>query len=250
MELATTWGRALDVLRGRLSAGDVDTWFSSAQPRSIEGDQVELELLNRYYCEWIAENYLADLTAALSIVCDRPMTVSLTAADERAEAVPASLSASRSGDRAVGLNPHQTFDSFVVGPCNAFAHGGARAVADRPAAAYNPLFIYGDTGLGKTHLMHAIGNHLIANVPDARVIYATAEDFANEMINCIQHKRMEDFREKYRHRATVLLIDDVQFLSGRDRTMEEFFHTFNALKNAGRQIVLTSDKEPKDIDKL
>jgi chromosomal replication initiator protein len=147
------------------------------------------------------------------------------------------------------LNTRYTFDSFVCGASNEFAYAASQAVADTPSIKYNPLFIYGGTGLGKTHLMVAIGNHILTNNPDAKICYYTSETFMNEMINCIRHKKMDEFRSKFR-KADVLLIDDIQFMAGREATEVEFFHTFNALYESHKQIVITSDKFPKDIPGL
>jgi len=148
------------------------------------------------------------------------------------------------------LNPKHTFETFVVGASNQFAHAAARAVAEQPAIQYNPLFIYSDAGLGKTHLLHAIGNYVLRANPKAKICYISAEKFANDLIESIQHGKMPAFREKYRDSYDILLMDDIQFIAGKDRTQEEFFHTFNALHSSRRQIVVTSDKFPKDIPGL
>lgn len=148
------------------------------------------------------------------------------------------------------VDPRHTFETFVVGASNQFAHAAARAVAEQPATQYNPLFLYSDAGLGKTHLLHAIGNYVLQMNPKAKVCYLSAEKFANDLIDSIQHGKMSQFREKYRDSYDMLLMDDIQFIAGKDRTQEEFFHTFNALHSSRRQIVVTSDKFPKDIPGL
>jgi chromosomal replication initiator protein len=157
--------------------------------------------------------------------------------DERGSELSASMA----------LDPLMTLDRFVVGPCNQFANAAARAVCDEPATRYNPLFIYGDTGLGKTHLLQAIGHSLSKNPHKLRIVYVTAESFTNDLINHIRYRRMDTFRARYRQHCDVLLIDDIQFIGGKERTQEEFFHTFNELASTGRQIVLTSDVQPKHI---
>ena len=148
------------------------------------------------------------------------------------------------------LDPKQTFDTFIVGASNQFAHAAARAVAEQPASQYNPLFLYSEAGLGKTHLLHAIGNYYLKNNPKAKICYISAEKFVNDLIESIQNSKMTQFREKYRDSYDILLMDDIQFIANKDRTQEEFFHTFNALHSSKRQIVVTSDKPPKEISGL
>ncbi|MEZ4321315.1 MAG: chromosomal replication initiator protein DnaA [Myxococcota bacterium] len=252
MDLVAFWEALLGGMRKRIGVQDVEIWLAASRPLSFSDDRLVVEVPNRYYRDWIRENYEEELRTQALETGGRAVALEFTYADDpTGEApLPGAPSAVKSETpRAFGLNPRQTFDSFVVGECNRFAHAAASAVAENPARNYNPLFIYGATGLGKTHLMHAIGNRVLG-LPSSRVVYVTAEDFMNEMINGIRYERMDAFRNKYRRRATVLMVDDVQFLSGKDRTQEEFFHTFNALQASGRQIVLTADVVPKDIEKL
>lgn len=248
MDSSELWDRLLEAMQQRIGREDVEIWLTTAKPLKLEGDVLGLEVANRYYRDWITDNYLPDLVGEASALRGRPTRVELVTQDAHEGGVEERGSADQ--PRAIGVSAGQTFDNFVVGECNQFAHAAARGVADSPAEQYNPLFVWGSTGLGKTHLMHAVANHILATDPSARIVYVTAEDFMNDMINCLRYKRMEDFRNKYRKRASVLLVDDVQFLSGKERTQVEFFHTFNALVNSGRQIVLTADVNPKDIDKL
>lgn len=232
---------------------DVDIWFRDAHPLRLDGRHLTVQVANRYYAEWIRDNYASLLREAGQDAFGFPVDIGFVWSDDPTAEVPIAglgVAPAPIEARATQLNLNQTFDSFVVGECNRFAHAAAEAVCDNPANHYNPLFIYGDTGLGKTHLMHAIGNEILQRDPAATVVYVTAEDFTNEMINSIRFKRTEEFRSKYRQRATVLLVDDIQFLSGKERTQEEFFHTFNALQSSGRQIVLTSDVVPRDIKAL
>ena len=255
MDLDNRWGRLLASLSSAIGHQEVDIWFRGARAVKHKDDKVDVEVQNRYYADWIRDNYLKELEkealdvfgTATHFQFTFPDGIDTGRSDPSTDMDPV---LSDDAPRGIGVNVLQTFDSFVVGKCNDFAHAAAQAVADAPARNYNPLFIYGSTGLGKTHLMHAIGNAVIQRYAPSRVVYVTAEDFMNEMINCIRYKRMEDFRDKYRKRADALLVDDIQFLSGKDRTQEEFFFTFNALQGSGRQIVLTSDVLPRDIEKL
>jgi chromosomal replication initiator protein len=252
MELTKIWETLLDAMRRRIGSQDVEVWLKGANPVHLDADVMILQVANRYYADWIGENYLDHLRGEAGGLLGRNIEVRFTWPDDPTGEEPRpnlDLDPDRL-PRGVGVNAAQTFENFVIGECNKFAHAAAGAVADHPARNYNPLFIYGSTGLGKTHLMHAIANRVLETSDPARVVYVTSEDFTNEMINCLRYKRMDDFRAKYRKRATVLLVDDVQFIGGKDRTQEEFFHTFNALQSSGRQIVLTSDVVPKDIDKL
>jgi chromosomal replication initiator protein len=252
MEPHHFWDSLLDAMRRRIGSQDVEVWLKAANPVHLDGESMTLEVANRYYADWIMDNYLEQLRGEAKVLLGHPLDLRFTWPDEpTAEEQRPTLELDPDrGPRGLGVNPNQTFENFVIGECNKFAHAAASAVADHPARNYNPLFIYGATGLGKTHLMHAIANRVLENNESARVMYVTAEDFMNEMVNCLRYKRMDDFRAKYRKRATVLIVDDVQFLGGKDRTQEEFFHTFNALQSSGRQIVLVSDVVPKDIDKL
>jgi chromosomal replication initiator protein len=258
MDLSALWDHMLQAMHRRIGHQDVEIWLKTAHPVRLDGRTLVLEVENRYYSEWIAENYLEDLRNEAGSVLGGPIDLLFEYREDPTTEVPLATGTpgspvagvTSSEPRGIGVNGAHTFGSFVVGECNKFAHAASRAVSDAPSKAYNPLFIYGSTGLGKTHLMHAIGNEILLRDAAARVVYVTAEDFMNEMINGLRYKRMDDFRAKYRKRATVLLVDDIQFLSGKDRTQEEFFHTFNALQTAGRQVVLTADVIPKDIEKL
>jgi chromosomal replication initiator protein len=252
VDLTSLWERLLESMRQRIGHQDVEIWLKPTVPVRLDRDDIVLEVANRYYADWITDNYQKELREELTATAGRPLTVQFTWPDEPTHESRRTTTEAPAEElpRAIGVNTKQTFETFVIGECNKFAHAAAGAVADHPARNYNPLFIYGATGLGKTHLMHALANRVLATHPGSRIVYVTAEAFMNEMINSLRFKRMEDFRAKYRKEATVLLVDDVQFLAGRERTQEEFFHTFNALQSNGRQIVLTSDVVPRDIDKL
>jgi chromosomal replication initiator protein len=267
------WQRALALIRKRVNPQCYLTWFTSVTLQEVNGHVVRMAVPNGFFVEWMATTYNPLILEAVGSVVGLPLEKveyvvsdrlpvpekSLEAAAAEAEApakaVAAGAAAPRLGAAARGqgatgyLNPKYTFASFVVGASNQFAHAAARAVADHPAKAYNPLFIYGDVGLGKTHLLHAIGARVRERQPGARICNISAENFTNEVINSIRYDRMADFRARYRN-CDVLIIDDIQFISGKDRTQEEFFHTFKALHEAGRQIVLSSDRFPKEMPDL
>src|SRR5512133_3471042 len=216
---------------------------------------------NRFFRDWLIENYLDLLRDSIRSAAGVAMELDFTVqADSRHDAAkgpggnapaPAKSTAKKPSRTKINstLNPHYSFDRFVVGASNQFAHAASVAVADQPAKNYNPLFIYGGVGLGKTHLLNAIGLKTMKLFPDLNVVYVSAEVFMNELINSIRYDKMPKFREKFRN-IDCLLIDDIQFIAGKERTQEEFFHTFNTLHDAGKQIVVTSDKFPKDIPNL
>lgn len=228
----------------------------------MEGNNVHISAPNRFFKDWLTENYLDILKDSISIAAGAKLNVTIiiekhdcdrASRSELNDSVPAPKLEARPDAKKPrthpSLNTNYSFDRFVVGPSNQFAHAAAVAVADLPAKNYNPLFIYGGVGLGKTHLLNAIGIQTIERYPNKNVLYVSAEEFMNEMINCIRYDKMSKFREKYRN-IDSLLIDDIQFIAGKERTQEEFFHTFNTLHDSGKQIVVSSDKFPKDIPNL
>jgi chromosomal replication initiator protein len=246
------WSVVQGSLREKLGAQNFEIWIRPIQMASISDSNVNLEVPNRYYRDWVAANYGPALNAELEEAIGHPVDIQFHVARKPEEPVQTSkteLKPHKTPTAPIpGVSPDKTFQNFVVGKSNEFAHAAALAVADAPGEAqYNPLFIYGDTGLGKTHLVHAIGNRIRQQDPDARVLYVTAEQFTNELIDSLRYRRMPEFRDRYRKQPTVLLIDDVQFFSGKDRTQEELFHTFQWLNERGRQIVFTSDVLPKEI---
>ena len=246
------WYKVQGSLREKLGAQNFEIWIRPIQMGSISGNSVNLEVPNRYYRDWVATNYGLDLNRELEEAIGRPIQLQFHVASK---STIQSVTENRprvdeptKQTTIPGVSPDKTFDNFVVGKSNEFAHAAALAAAESPGETqYNPLFIYGDTGLGKTHLVHAIGNRILQRDPDARVLYVTAEQFTNELIDSLRYRRMPEFRDQYRKQPTVLLMDDVQFLSGKDRTQEELFHTFEWLNERGRQIVFTSDVLPRDI---
>ncbi len=254
------WERVLSHLKGQVSDQVFETWLRPLRYVSREGSLLLVATPHKFFKQWIEENFMPQLeeTARKEIGHDVSVEI-VVGGDEDAESGPAAppLSLNDHADdtqnrrkgRKEELNPRYTFDRFVVGAGNQFAHAASFAVATDPAKSYNPLFIYGGVGLGKTHLLHAIGNLAISRNPRIRSCYITAEKFTNELIYSLRTNRMPDFKEKYRN-VDMLLVDDVQFIAGKQRTQEEFFHTFNDLYSSHRQIVVTSDKFPKEIPDL
>ena len=245
-------------------------WFEPVVCLETSEDSITLGVPNDFAAIWIHDNYLDLISQRLKLTAGRAVNVNLQKTDggargmgnhraaesaapsARPRAATGARKSSRSDDRGPApgtLNLRNTFETFVVGSNNQMAHAAALAVAQAPAQAYNPLFIYGETGLGKTHLMHAIGHVILRNNPDARVAYLSTEKFTNDFIQALQENGMVKFRQKYRH-ADVMLLDDVQFLAGKERIQEEFVHTFNELFEAGKQIVLSSDRRASEIQKL
>ncbi len=253
------WEQILATVRERLESSQTfETWFRPLEPVEVGETLVALSVPNPFFVDWLHEHHLPTLVDACEAVLGRRPEVRLipravSPLDRRVVPVPSSAPAvTRSSPRGLidaQLNPRLTFDTFVVGSSSQFTHAACRAVADAPGEAYNPLFIFGGSGLGKTHLLQAIGHHVFQARPETRIYYLAAERFTNEMIYAIRENQTLPFRNKYRN-VELLLIDDIQFLSGKEATQEEFFHTFNALRDARKQVVVTADKPPKDIPKV
>ncbi len=249
------WSKVIESLKERVGQQNFDIWIKPIHFISMDGDIVELEVPNRFFKEWINEHYSPQIKEALSFLTQKSCHLQFQVRSEKmSEKEPASSFSPNDSPQAIPslqpiFNPKYTFDHFVVGAGNQFANAACLAVANLPAKNYNPLFIYGGVGLGKTHLLHAIGNHIFQHriLPDVkRICYISSEEFTNELINSLRYEKMDEFRNKFR-RMDILLIDDIQFIAGKERTQAEFFHTFNSLYEARKQIVVTSDKFPKDI---
>jgi chromosomal replication initiator protein len=259
--LDVLWDKTLKIIKEKVSQQNFETWIRPIRITALEGNHAHMAVPNRFFRDWLIENYLDLLRESMKSVAGVAMEVELmvevdirhdAAEGQRGNApVPEKSTAKKSSRTRTNttLNPHYSFDRFVVGASNQFAHAASMAVADQPAKNYNPLFIYGGVGLGKTHLLNAIGLKTLKIFPDLNVVYVSAEVFMNELINSIRYDKMPKFREKFRN-IDCMLIDDIQFIAGKERTQEEFFHTFNTLHDAGKQIVVTSDKFPKDIPNL
>ena len=234
---------ALSRMEGTFSPVTLSAWFDDAEAISLDGTSFVLRAANQFKKEIIESRFTGPLQQSLTELLGEPITLSVIYGDM-------SASPAKTGE-SIGLSPDEeyTFEHFIVGSSNKFAHAAAISVANHPAENYNPLFIYGQSGLGKTHLLHAIGNVIHGTHPNFRIIYVKGEDFTNELVTAIQEGDVQAFRGKYRM-ADLLLIDDIQFIAGKERTQEEFFHTFNALYESGRQIVLTSDRPPKEMNTL
>ncbi|WP_305045493.1 chromosomal replication initiator protein DnaA [Geoalkalibacter sp.] len=257
------WRETLTQLEQTLNPQLFATWIRPIEFLRIEKSQVFLRVPNRFFLEWIRDNYTRRIEQALAQVgaveyrivleIGRPQVADSTPSPQkstqREDPPEGFLPKTRADAFVTNLNPRYVFTDFVSGSSNQFAHAAAMAVANNPATTYNPLFIYGGVGLGKTHLINAIGNAILSRNPEMRVCYYASEKFMNELINSLRYARMDEFRNKFRS-MDVLLIDDVQFIAGKERTQEEFFHTFNALYEAHKQIVVTSDKFPKEIPGL
>ncbi len=264
----TVWDQVLACVESKVNRHSFSTWFRRTSFVSDVGDRIVIQIPDTVFRDWLLKHYsgvLADALAevgradtALTFVTDaeasvrRPMPAMVSQPGRAAAAEALGFADLIESPAPVqfpsGLNPRYTFDSFVVGPSNQFAHAACRAVAEAPARSYNPLFIYGDVGLGKTHLMHAVG-HYIAQTSNQRLTYVSSERFMNEMINALRYERILDFRERYRN-VDVLLVDDIQFIGGKESTQTEFFHTFNALFDSAKQIVISSDSPPHEITSL
>ena len=247
MDSIQLWEKACSLLHSEMSEVNYNTWIVSAlNPIELSGDTFMVKAVTDFFHQFVVPRYSVTIENALTQAAGHPIRVKILTPQEAEDYLSGPKPVKR---LATFLNPKYTFDSFVVGKSNRFAHAACLAVAEAPADAYNPLFIYGGVGLGKTHLMHAIGHYIISEKPDARVTYVTSETFMNELISAIQTGQNAAFRDKYRS-IDVLLIDDIQFIAGANSTQEEFFHTFNALHTAGKQIIISSDRPPREIPRL
>jgi len=256
--LDTLWLRLLKSLETRLPATVLDSCVRPSRLLAVEGDLLKIGAPNKFSRDWLAQHHLEALHAAakeclggqprVAVIIDETASADVVASPEDSPPVAAPRGAAPEANLGQ-LNPRYTFDTFVVGSSNQFAQAACQAVAELPSRAYNPLFIYGGVGLGKTHLLHAVGHQTLRLFPNMAAVYLSSERFTNDLINAIRYDRTAEFRAKYRT-IDLLLIDDIQFISGKERTQEEFFHTFNDLYESHRQIVVSSDRSPKEIPEI
>jgi chromosomal replication initiator protein len=279
MPATTIWDQVLTLIEGKVGQHSFSTWFKPTTLKADEGRALVVQVPANLYVEWLPRHYSVVMAEALAeagrpqvqLVFEvagpqptpRQPVIPSAAPTSEEPAVTAELDNRSTGAEPPGaagalapvavipggLNPRYTFDTFIVGPSNQFAHAACRAVAEAPSRSYNPLFIYGGVGLGKTHLMHAIGHYVVQHNPGLTLTYISSERFMNEMINAVRFDRVLEFRSRYRS-VDVLLVDDIQFVSGKEGTQTEFFHTFNALHDAQKQIVISSDRPPHEITAL
>lgn len=253
MNVTKLWDEVCVLLKSDMSDVSYNTWVKVAvKPVEVKGDRLILEVVSEFNRKNLQSRYGTLLENAVASAAGREMVVELLTPNERAAKEAQEQKSAPKPDNMSGVNmfnPKSTFDTFVVGSSNRFAHAASLAVSEDPGNAYNPLFIYGGVGLGKTHLMHAIGHYIQDQFPNMRLLYLSSETFTNELITAIQTGKNNEFRNRFRN-VDVLMIDDIQFIAGRESTQEEFFHTFNALHSAGKQIIISSDRPPKEIARL
>ena len=259
MDIVSLWKKTLQLIKGEVASASFETFFKNTVPIETNSNELTLLAPTEFAEDILRTRYLNLIESCLSQLTSNKFEIKIISDSNEVEQNPLKTSNNNniinnnSNNNIIRnyprLNPKYTFDTFVIGNSNRFAHAACVAVAESPARAYNPLFLYGGVGLGKTHLMHAIGHSIMKEQSDAKVVYVSSEKFTNELINSIKSDKNEEFRDKYRN-VDILLIDDIQFIAGKEGTQEEFFHTFNALHEANKQIIISSDRPPKEIPTL
>ncbi|HBG8732746.1 TPA: chromosomal replication initiator protein DnaA [Clostridioides difficile] len=249
MDIVSLWDKTLQLIKGDLTSVSFNTFFKNIVPLKIHLNDLILLAPSDFNKDILENRYLHLIEDAISQLSLKKYNIKFVLSEKEVADLNSDSTDLNYRILYPNLNPKYTFDTFVIGNSNRFAHAACVAVAESPAKAYNPLFLYGGVGLGKTHLMHAIGHHIVSQKKDSKVVYVSSEKFTNELINSIKDDKNEEFRNKYRN-VDVLLIDDIQFIAGKERTQEEFFHTFNTLHEANKQIIISSDRPPKDIPTL
>jgi chromosomal replication initiator protein len=246
------WNQALIEVKERIGKQNYDTWIKPIRFAARNKSEIKLEVPNKFFRDWLTEHYLTQIEDIVSSLAKDSVRVVFEVNEKLEGRVTVDRSSKKQEkdrerqERNANLIPKYTFDNFVIGASNQFAHAACVAVANQPGDHYNPLFIYGGVGLGKTHLVNAIGHHSVTQRPGLKVAYLSSESFMNELIASLRRDRMDEFKRKFRN-VDILILDDVQFIAGKERTQEEFFHTFNSLYDSHKQIVITSDKFPKEI---
>jgi chromosomal replication initiator protein len=246
------WQGVLAHLRERLGNQNFETWIKPIRVRETSDDEICLEVPNKFFRDWLVEHFLGSIHESLAVLARRSMKISLSINQRLQSNGVAEKKVEREPPRPPRVNnliPKYNFENFVVGASNQFAHAASLAVANQPGEHYNPLFIYGGVGLGKTHLINAIGHRIVEKRPALKVLYLSSESFMNELIASLRRDKMDEFKTRFRN-IDALILDDVQFIAGKERTQEEFFHTFNSLYESHKQIIITSDKFPKEIPEL
>ncbi|NPV53134.1 MAG: chromosomal replication initiator protein DnaA [Firmicutes bacterium] len=253
--VSSLWEKVLEILSTEISKPSFETWLKSTRAKDMDENFIVIEVPHELAKNWLETRYISTIRRTVQALTEKDYNLKFVTRSSQAEETRQDLNPTTPSQGQqeeiypLVLNPKYTFESFVVGNSNRFAHAAALAVAEAPGRAYNPLFIYGGVGLGKTHLMQAIGHFVLSQNASMRVVYVSSETFTNDLINSIRDDTTGEFREKYRN-VDVLLIDDIQFLAGKERTQEEFFHTFNSLYESNKQIVISSDRPPKEIPTL
>ena len=250
MDLTELWQKTFEILRQEIAPVSFETWITPIEPIAISNSTVILKIEEPFIRSMVESKYYNLIENTIKHLMGKDYKIAITSTGDTLDEVKNQKKQEKpKSEFESNLNPKYVFSTFVVGNSNRLAHAAALAVAEAPATAYNPFFLYGGVGLGKTHLMHSIAHYILENNPNAKVLYVSCEKFTNELINSIRDDKNEEFRRKYRN-IDVLLIDDIQFISQKERTQEEFFHTFNALYDAHKQIIISSDRPPKEIKTL
>ena len=249
MDIVSLWEKTLQLIKGEVSTASFNAFFKEIKPLKQISNELIFLAPNEFIQNILENRYLNLIESCVSQLSLKKYQIKFILDEREIQDTNEEHKSNTIKKSYPNLNPKYTFDTFVIGNSNRFAHAACVAVAESPAKAYNPLFLYGGVGLGKTHLMHAIGHHIMCQQEDPKVVYVSSEKFTNELINSIKNDKNEEFRNKYRN-VDVLLIDDIQFIAGKEGTQEEFFHTFNALHEANKQIIISSDRPPKEIPTL
>jgi len=255
MEIEELWEKTLKVIEEKVNTQTFELWFSPLKLLRLQDHQVVIEVPNRFFKEWIEDHYMGLIVETLEKFLEKPINLKFNVFEKGEDTTLRRIETKMENRRAklasrgIFLNPKYIFENFVVGPCNQFARAAAMAVAESPGKSYNPLFIHGGVGLGKTHLLNAIGNLLIDKSSGIKLLYTPAEQFTNEFVYSMRNNKMDEFKNRYRS-LDALLIDDIQFIAGKTGTQEELFHTFNTLYDSHKQIVFSSDRLPKDISPI